>query len=54
VRKGNPVIYPRCGNYGYLTRRWVKSTYYPRYVSVKCQRLEEEKRKLANDPGNKD
>jgi hypothetical protein len=27
------VLCPKCGKYGFLTKRWVESSYYPRYVS---------------------
>jgi hypothetical protein len=27
------VLCPVCGKYGFLTRRWVKSSYYPKYAS---------------------
>jgi hypothetical protein len=37
---------PKCGEYGFLTKRWVRSSYYPKYASTTCRRLEEEIDKL--------
>jgi hypothetical protein len=32
-RYKDKVFCPLCGEYGFLTRRWVESSYYPMYVS---------------------
>jgi hypothetical protein len=44
------VLCPKCGQFGFLSGRWVSSTYYPKYCSVKHILLEGAEKKLANDP----
>jgi hypothetical protein len=46
---------PKCGEYGFLTKRWVRSSYYPKYASTSCIRLEElaKLEKNPNDPEQK-
>jgi hypothetical protein len=43
---------PKCGEYGFLTKRWVQSSYYPKYASTSCKRLEEELVKLEQNPAD--
>ncbi|MFL6459041.1 MAG: hypothetical protein ACJ71G_18995 [Nitrososphaeraceae archaeon] len=41
-----------CGKFGFVRKMWIPSTYYPKHCSIKCIRLEEEKRKLSEDPSS--
>jgi hypothetical protein len=51
--KRGPLICPKCGKVGFITKRGVRSSYYPQKASVKCYRLEEEEEKLAKDRNDK-
>jgi hypothetical protein len=54
IEKRCRVLCPKCRKYGFLTERWVRSSYYPQYASVKCSRLEEEEeQKLAKNLNDK-
>ena len=44
---------PVCRKRGFLSKKWVRSSYYPCYKSKLCNELESVKRKLARDPQNK-
>ena len=48
-RKG-VFLCPKCGEYGFLAKRWVRSSYYPKYASASRIRLEEEIAKLEKNP----
>ncbi len=43
---------PKCREYGFLTKRWVRSSYYPKYASTSCSRLEEEVAELKKNPND--
>jgi hypothetical protein len=30
----NKILCPRCGEYGFKSKRWIRSSYYPKYVSL--------------------
>ena len=50
-RKGD-FLCPKCGEYGFLAKRWVQSSYYPKHASTSCMRLEEEIAKLEKNPND--
>ena len=50
VNKLPRVLCPKCGKFGFLSGRWVSSTYYPKFCSVHDILLEEAEEKFANDP----
>ena len=41
-----------CGKKGFLSRRWVKSSYYPMYASKRCAFLNMLEYRLSVDPSN--
>jgi hypothetical protein len=41
---------PKCGQLGFLTKKWVRSSYYPKKASVSCMRFEEMWKKLEQNP----
>ena len=43
---------PKCGKPGFLTKRWVRSAYYPMYASMVCLKLEGAEFRLSRDPNN--
>jgi Ni/Co efflux regulator RcnB len=48
------ICCPKCGKRGTLSRKWVRSGgYYPSYSSKLCNELESVKKRLAQDPQNK-
>jgi hypothetical protein len=52
LARKNTVTCPVCGKKGFLTRRWVKGTYYPMYSSEACIRLEGWEHILSQYPNN--
>jgi hypothetical protein len=50
-KRGN-FLCPKCGQYGFLTKRWVQSSYYPKKASVSCIRLEVALAKLEQNPND--
>jgi len=44
------VLCPKCGQFGFLSSRWVSGSYYPKFCSIKCILLEEAEEKLSKDP----
>jgi hypothetical protein len=47
------VLCPRCGKYGFISRRWVKSTYYPQYNSIAVTMMQIWSEKHAKNPDDK-
>jgi hypothetical protein len=45
---------PRCGKQGFLARRWVRSSRYPKYSSFEIYEVEMKKEELAKNPDNKE
>jgi hypothetical protein len=48
------VCCPECGKQGFLTKRWVRSSYYPKFHSEVCDSLEMAERRLSINPDNKE
>jgi len=46
------ICCPKCGKRGFLHRRWVKSSYYPKYESEICERLQMAEATVAERPEN--
>ena len=45
-------ICPECGEPGFLTIRWVRSSRYPKHASLDCMLVEEAENHLAKSPDN--
>jgi hypothetical protein len=41
---------PECGRRGFLGKRWVRASRFPKYASVICERFKELEQKLAENP----
>jgi hypothetical protein len=52
VRGDKKVTCPRCGSIGYLTNRWVRSSYYPYHQSIDIDYFEGARRRLSKEPND--
>lgn len=50
ANKRGDFLCPKCEQYGFLTKRWVRNSYYPKYSSTSCNMLEEALAKLEENP----
>jgi hypothetical protein len=46
------VLCPKCGEFGFISGRWVSSSYYPKFASISCNRLEKEEQRLSKNPSS--
>lgn len=46
------ALCPRCGQFGFVSQRWVTSSYYPKFGSVAVFMKEGREARLAKDPNN--
>ena len=46
------IVCPKCGKKGFKTERWVRSSYYPRVVSLKVMSYESALERYEKDPTN--
>lgn len=51
-RKQALIICPKCDKLGFLSVRWARSSYYPKYVSLKIMLINRDRKDLARDPTN--
>jgi hypothetical protein len=49
-----PYLCPRCGKEGFLTVRWVRSSYYPKVASIYVMEVKALEKRLRSDPNNED
>jgi hypothetical protein len=52
ANKRGGFLCPKCGQNGFLTKRWVQSSYYPKEVSTICEKLKDELGKLEQNPAD--
>lgn len=48
------VVCPKCGKEGFASIRWVQSSYYPKFTSLRINRLEEFKKNLSKNDSKDD
>lgn len=46
------VLCSRCGQFGFVSQRWITSSYYPKFVSLPIITIEDYEARLAKDPEN--
>lgn len=46
------ILCPKCGRVGFVSKRWVTSSYYPKHLSLAVMMIEAREVQLAKDPNN--
>jgi hypothetical protein len=47
------ILCPRCGKYGFVSQRWVESTYYPQFESIAVGMKQFWSERYTKNPGDK-